>query len=283
MTTASHSALVRPARTTLVVRDLDRVARFYREVVGLHHVDAERDQVQLGAAGATLLELVRRPDADLQPQGFAGLFHTAFLLPSRADLGRWLRRAIDVGIAFDGAADHHVSEALYLTDPEGNGIEIYADRPRESWQWSGDQVQLTTEPLDVQGLIAAGGSAAPDAARVPDLTVIGHIHLRVGGIPQAEVFYRDVLGLEVTARRPGATFYATGGYHHHVATNSWLSRNAPKRSGTTTGLASFELEATDDSSFNALAERLLAAGGRQAGDAIKVADPWLNRIVVRKA
>ena len=280
---STSSAPLEIGRVALAVSDPGLVGGFYEKALGLQPISMAGEVSTYGAGGKVLLELRADRAARHWTKAEAGLFHTAFLLPSRADLGRWLRRAIDVGIAFDGAADHHVSEALYLTDPEGNGIEIYADRPRESWQWSGDQVQLTTEPLDVQGLIAAGGSAAPDAARVPDLTVIGHIHLRVGGIPQAEVFYRDVLGLEVTARRPGATFYATGGYHHHVATNSWLSRNAPKRSGTTTGLASFELEATDDSSFNALAERLLAAGGRQAGDAIKVADPWLNRIVVRKA
>lgn len=274
---------IRPGRPTLVVRDLDTVARYYRDTIGLHLIDAEKDTARLGAGGHTLLELIRRPGADLEPRGFAGLFHTAFLLPSRTDLGRWLRRAIDARVVLDGASDHEVSEALYLTDPEGNGIEIYSDRPRDSWVWSGDQVRMSTEPLDVRGLVAAGGPMVPDTARVPDSTVVGHIHLRVGGIAEAETFYRDVLGLDVTARRTGATFYASGGYHHHVATNSWQSRNAPKRSGTTTGLAAFTLDADTDSAFDALAERVLAAGGRQSGDVIEIADPWLNRIVVRKA
>jgi catechol 2,3-dioxygenase len=272
-----------PGLTTLHVRDLESVARYYEDTIGLHRIDAEKDSVRLGAGKAALLHLIKRPGIDLEPRGFAGLFHTAFLLPSRADLGRWLHRAINAQVTFDGASDHTVSEALYLTDPEGNGIEIYADRPRDSWSWSNAQVQMATDPLDVQALVAAGGPKAPDSARMPDGTIIGHIHLRVGGIPEAEQFYRDVLGLDVTARRSGATFYATGGYHHHIATNIWGSRNAPKRSGTITGLAAFELAAIDAKTFDAAAARALAAGGRRAGETIEVTDPWLNQIVLRKA
>lgn len=278
-----HLDPLHPGLPTLTVRDLANVARYYEDTIGLHRIDAAKDSVHLGAGGKTLLHLVKRPDADLEPRGFAGLFHTAFLLPSRADLGRWLHRAIDARVMFDGASDHKVSEALYLSDPEGNGIEIYADRPRDSWAWSGDQVQMATDPLDIQGLVEAGGSKALESARVPDGTIVGHIHLRVGGIPEAEKFYRDVLGLDVTARRTGATFYATGGYHHHLATNVWASRNSPKRSGTITGLASFELHAIDATTFDAAAERALAAGGRRVGETIEITDPWLNRIIVRKA
>lgn len=278
-----HLDPLHPGLPTLHVRDLDTVARYYEDTIGLHRIDAEKDSVRLGAGDRTLLHLIKRPGVDLEPSGFAGLFHTAFLLPSRADLGRWLRRAINAQVMFDGASDHKVSEALYLTDPEGNGIEIYADRPRDSWSWSNDQVQMATDPLDVQGLVAAGGPIAPETARMPDDAIVGHIHLRVGGIPEAEKFYRDVLGLDVTARRTGATFYATGGYHHHLATNTWQSRNSPKRSGTITGLASFELNAIDGKTFDAAAERALAAGGRRSGETIEVTDPWLNRIVLRKA
>jgi catechol 2,3-dioxygenase len=270
-----------PGTTTLIVRDLETIARYYEETIGLHRVDAARDTVRFGAGGKVLLVL-RQRDVDLEPAGFAGLFHTAFLMPARADLGRWLARAIKSRVHFDGACDHIVSEALYLRDPEDNGIEVYADRPRETWEWRNGEVTMATNALDVQGLVAAGGADVPDTARVPDGTTVGHIHLRVGGIAEAERFYRDVIGLDVTTRYPGATFYATGGYHHHIATNIWRSRNAPRRSGTTTGLASFELVAADEATFHASAERLLAIGARPKSDAIEAEDPWGNAVILRR-
>jgi catechol 2,3-dioxygenase len=267
---------------SLIVRDLEGVARYYEETIGLARLDAGRDEVRLGASRVALLELRRRADADLEPLGFAGLFHTAFLLPSRAELGRWLHRAIRARVAFDGASDHLVSEALYLSDPEGNGIEVYADRPRQEWHWSGEEVQMATRPLDVQSLVAAGGAAVPEAARVPDGTTVGHMHLRVGGLPEAERFYAGVLGLAVTSRYPGATFYSTGRYHHHLATNTWQSRDAPKRAGTITGLAAFELLAAEGAAFDAAAERLLAGGGRRSAEAIEASDPWGNVVILRR-
>jgi catechol 2,3-dioxygenase len=276
-------APIRPGMPTLIVRDLAGVARYYEETIGLHRIDAERDTVRLGAGDNVLLVLRQRADVDLQPAGFAGLFHTAFLMPTRADLGAWLQRAIKAGVAFDGASDHKVSEALYLSDPEGNGIEVYADRPRDAWRWQGDQVVMATDPLDVKGLVAAaGGSHGDGEARVADGMIVGHMHLRVGGIPEAERFYRDILGLEVTARRSGATFYATGRYHHHIATNTWQSGNAPKRSGSTTGLASFELLARDQATFDTAAERSLAVGAKRRGEVIEAADPWGNLVLLKR-
>ncbi len=275
------AALLRPGSVTLIVRDLGRLSRYYEDTIGLQPIDAEKGSVRLGADGKTLLHLLERPDADPEPHGFAGLFHTAFLLPSRADLGRWLRRAVASGVRFDGASDHKVSEALYLTDPEGNGIEVYADRPRDTWLWRNGKVAMTTDALDADSLIAAAGAEMGDA-RVPSGTIVGHVHLRVGGLPEAESFYRDALGLDVTCHYPGATFYATGGYHHHVATNVWRSRNAPKRSGTITGLAAFEMKAADAGAFEATAERLLARGARRNGDAIEASDPWGNVVVLRQ-
>ncbi len=278
----SADALLRPGAVTLIVRDLDGVARYYEEAIGLHRMATERDTVCLGDGRAVLL-ILRQRNVDPEPAGFAGLFHTAFLMPSRADLGRWLRRALRSGVRLDGASDHKVSEALYLTDPEGNGIEIYADRPRHAWLWKDGEVLMSTEPLDMEGLIAAGEGDTSDAARVPSGTTVGHIHLRVGGLAEAEAFYHDVLGLDITCHYPGATFYSTSGYHHHVATNIWRSRNAPKRSGSTTGLASFELIARDRDEFDASAERLIAGGGRRTGDAIEAADPWGNIVLLKQA
>ena len=277
----SPAALLAPGVVTLVVRDLETVARFYERTIGLQRMATERDAAYLGD-GHTVLIVLRQREVDLEPSGFAGLFHTAFLLPSRADLGQWLRRAVTSGVRLDGASDHKVSEALYLTDPEGNGIEIYADRPRAAWRWKYGKVLMSTDPLDVEDLIRAGGPHGLDVTRVPSGTVVGHVHLRVGGIPEAETFYRDVLGLDVTSHYPGATFYATGGYHHHVATNIWRSANAPKRSGSTTGLASFELIAQDRATFDASAERLLAIGARRHGNVIEASDPWGNVVLLKQ-
>ena len=278
----SFDAPLRPGAVTLIVRDLDRVGRYYEEVIGLHRMETEQESMQLGDGHAVLL-ILRQRDVDPEPAGSAGLFHTAFLLPTRADLGRWLHRALRSGVRLDGASDHKVGEALYLTDPEGNGIEVYADRPRDAWLWKGGEVLMSTDPLDMEGLIAAGEGETSDATRVPSGTTVGHIHLRVGGLPEAEAFYHDVLGLDITCHYPGATFYSTSGYHHHVATNIWRSRNAPKRSGSTTGLASFELIARDRDAFDASAERLIAGGGRRTGDAIEAADPWGNIVLLKQA
>jgi catechol 2,3-dioxygenase len=176
-----------------------------------------------------------------------------------------------------------VSEALYLSDPEGNGIEVYADRPRQEWRWSGEEVQMETRALDVAGLVAAGGEAVPEEARVPEGTRIGHLHLRVGSLPEAERFYAGALGLAITCRYPGALFYATGRYHHHLATNTWQSRNSPKRSGTTTGLASFELLVSDGAAFEAAAERLISLGGRRTAEAIEACDPWGSLVILKRA
>jgi catechol 2,3-dioxygenase len=272
---------LRPGLPTLIVRDIEKVARYYETVIGLVRIGSEKDAVQLGAGGNVLLSL-RKRGVDLEPTSFAGLFHTAFLLPTRPDLGRWLHRAIRSNVTFDGASDHKVSEALYLTDPEGNGIEVYADKPRDSWIWNDTRVAMATDPLDVQGLVAAGGEHVPETAQMPDTTTVGHIHLRVGGLPEAEAFYRDVVGLDVTTHYPGATFYASGGYHHHIATNIWRSRNAPKRSGSTTGLASFEMLASDQATFDTAAERLIANGAKRRGDLVEAADPWGNVVLLKR-
>lgn len=270
-----------PGMVTLVVRDLQAVARYYQEAIGLHPMGSERDTAYLGDGSTVLLALHRR-DVDLEPIGFAGLFHTAFLLPTQSDLYRWISHAVVSGVRLEGASDHKVSEAVYLTDPEGNGIEIYADRPPATWRWKYGKVAMSTDPLDIGEIIRAAGPSSPHALRVPRGTIVGHVHLRVGGIAEAEIFYRDVMGLEVTSRYPGGTFYATGGYHHHIATNIWRSRNAPKRSGITTGLSSFELVARDARTFDTVAERLLAVGARRHDNAIEAPDPWGNVVRLKQ-
>jgi catechol 2,3-dioxygenase len=275
----SAAAPLRPGAATLTVRDLRTVARFYEQVIGLDRIGDDSGAALLGTHGTPLLELRQRRTAEPDRPGFAGLFHTAFLMPSRADLGRWLAGAMAAGVRFDGASDHAVSEALYLSDPEGNGIEVYADRPRTAWQTQGGMVRMVTEPLDVRGLVGAGDGGPPDR---PQPAGIGHIHLRVGGLPEAESFYAGVLGLPVTCRYPGAVFHGAAGYHHHVAVNTWHSRGAPRRTGRETGLSAFDLRA-DAATFDATAARMEAAGGRAEGDTVVADDPFGNRIILRRA
>ena len=279
----SLNAPVHPGAPTLIVRDLARVAAYYEEGIGLARIDADSDTVRLGAGGVTLIELRKRQSAEQEPAGLAGLYHTAFLVPSRAELGAWLRRAAEAQLPFDGASDHLVSESLYLSDPEGNGIEVYADRQRAGWKWSDKTVEMRNSQLDIQGILADGAALTGAGSRLPDGTRVGHVHLRVGSIPDAERFYEQVLGFDITRRREGATFYSTGRYHHHLATNTWESRGSPRRPGTTTGLAALALIAKDGAAFDAAAERMLAAGGRRQGEAIAADDPWGNVVVLSKA
>ena len=275
-------APIRPGAPVLLVRDLAGLVRYYQDNIGLFVIDQDKDEAQLGAGGRVLLTLRARAGVDIEPQGFAGLYHTAFLLPDRPALGRWLLRAINAKVEFVGAADHLVSEALYLQDPEGNGIEVYADRPSDQWTWAGGMVKMASNAPDIRDIVMAGGGVASETAQMPDATTVGHIHLRVGGIPEAEAFYNGLLNFDVTTRLPGATFYSTGQYHHHIATNTWESAGAPKRSGSVTGLASFDLLAKDQAAYDGVAEKMMAMGGKMVGSAVSLADPWGNLAQLRR-
>jgi catechol 2,3-dioxygenase len=279
----SLNAPVYTGAPILIVRDLAGVARYYEEGIGLTRIDADSEIVRLGAGGVVLLVLRKRAGAEREPPGLAGLYHTAFLVPSRGELGVWLRRAVEAKVQFDGASDHLVSESLYLSDPEGNGIEVYADRPRDGWRWTGSIVEMRNSALDIRSILADGAKVTAPSARMPDGTRVGHVHMRVGAIAEAEQFYQQVLGFDVTRRREGATFYATGRYHHHLATNIWESRGSPRRPGTTTGLAVLSLIASDGGAFDATAERMLAAGGRRTGNTITADDPWGNPVELSRA
>lgn len=228
---------------SLAVRDLDRVARFYQDAIGLAVVDASPDRVRLGVDGQPFLSLLSRPSLRPVDRTAAGLFHTAFLLPHRADLGRWVRHAAATGVALTGAADHLVSEAVYLSDPEGNGIEMYADRPRDAWPWEGDQIVMANDRLDtaaLRSLDPAPWTGAPAGTR------LGHVHLQVGDTARAQPFYTDGLGLRVTRQWPGVLFLAAGDYHHHLAVNSWNSRGAGPRDPGCAGLAAVTLQTSRD-------------------------------------
>ena len=186
-----------------------------------------------------LLELRHDPAAPVANPRSAGLFHTAFLLPTRADLGQWLLHAADLRVPLQGASDHLVSEAIYLADPEGNGIEVYRDRPSETWALRDGVVQMDTLRLDLDDLAATANKSRWSG--LPEGSCIGHVHLQVGALEPAERFYAGLLGFDVTCRYPGATFFGSGGYHHHIGTNIWNSAGAPVRQPGAAGLASIEI------------------------------------------
>src|SRR5262249_53928331 len=235
------------------------VAGYYRALLGLSETARENGTVRLGTDGVTLIELIHRPDAKPDDPREAGLYHTAFLMPTRTDLGRWLRRIAATRGPGAGASDHGVSEAIYLDDPEANGVEVYADRPPETWNWRDGLVSMPTVGLDVADVMRAG-EHAPDYAAAPGGLRIGHIHLRVGDVDEAEKFYRGPVGLGLTRKRDGAAFMSSQRYHHHVAANVWHSDGAGRRDDERAGLAWFAIEVTDPAILKATGARLAAAG-----------------------
>jgi catechol 2,3-dioxygenase len=263
----------------LVVRNLDRVLAFYRNVIGLAVLEHTDKIARLGAGDVPLLELEQRPDAQRDDPRTAGLYHTAFLMPTRTDLARWVLHVAQKRAPITGMSDHLVSEAVYLDDPEGNGVEVYSDRPAETWQRSGDLIEITTDPLDVNDL-ARAANAQPEYDGAPPGLRIGHVHLRVGNVDTAEAFYRDALGLAVTRRRGGASFMSTGGYHHHIAANVWHSAGAGARDETHTGLSWLAFEAADRPTLDTTAARLGAAGVplTQTANGFAAQDPWGTRL-----
>jgi catechol 2,3-dioxygenase len=243
---------------TLTVSDLGRTTSFYEQVLGLETRAKGRSEVELGTADATLVRLVHDPRAQAM-RGTARLYHFAILFPSRADLARAVLRLLATRWPIDGASDHLVSEAIYLSDPERNGIELYRDRPRADWPFHDGQIQMATLPLDVTKLV---GEASGDGSQgAPAGTTLGHIHLHVNDLVAAEGFYRDVLGLDLMARYgDSASFLAAGGYHHHVAVNIWGTEGAPSAVEGALGLRWYRVSVPDPMALVALEQRLAGAG-----------------------
>ena len=262
----------------LKARDLSRLVDFYRDAIGLHVIDRDTKTARLGAGGVTLLELEAAPAATPDDPRTAGLYHTAFLQPTRQDLGRWLVHAAGNRVQLTGASDHLVSEAIYLDDPEGNGIEVYRDRLPSEWKWSGDRIQMATDRLDLDSLTADAGNAAWQGA--PEGLRVGHIHLRVGDLGPTQKFYCDVVGLDPTAGRGGALFMSSGRYHHHVGSNIWHSAGAGQRDEDRAGLSWFSIEAADDAERDAAIARLKAAKAPVTGGAngLETRDPFGTRV-----
>lgn len=228
----------RIGRVDLTVRDLDREARFYQDTLGLRVLARREREVELGA-DRTIVILHEDTEAPPRPRVAAGLYHMAILLPTRQALGAMLRKLAPLRV-LEGASDHLVSEALYLSDPEGNGIEIYADRPRAEWAREGGGLAMGTSAMDVDDVLS---EAPGPLAHAPAGTRMGHVHLQVGDVPAAEAWYRE-LGFDLTAKYgEQASFLSVGGYHHHVAVNAWNSRGAPPATHGMLGLRSYTIEA----------------------------------------
>lgn len=267
----------------LLVRDLDGVLAYYADGVGLDVLSHDGPQAVLGRGGEEIMRLVQRRDLPEFDRGQAGLFHTAILFGDAPSLARSVASLARFSPAsFTGSADHLVSRAFYFDDPEGNGVELYVDRPREEWvRLEGGGVQMTTDYLDPNGFLAQYLPDAPTPEQ--DGAGIGHVHLQVGDIEQAQQFYSGVLGFEVMARYGRqALFVAAGGYHHHIGLNTWNSAGAgPRAASLGLGQLSIELPTTDD--VDALASRLRQSGVEQRHDGavLRFDDPWRTLVEVR--
>ena len=286
MTTANEffdmtAAPLRIRTVRLKVRDLDTVSTFYQSVLGLSPIEIGEGRVTLGIGTAPLLHLVGDPALLPLDTRQAGLFHTAFLLPSRSDLARWLTHAMAARVPLQGASDHIVSEALYLADPEGNGIEVYADRPVARWHGSNGEIRMSTDPLDAQDLLQS--AAGTEWAGFPEAGSIGHVHLQVGDTEAADRFYRDVLGFEIAERYPGASFYGSGGYHHQLAGNVWNSRRAGLRPDGIAGLEAVEIIVRDAADLASIAARAERVGIERLEDTggMTLHDPWGTAITLK--
>lgn len=268
---------IRCGEAALRVRDLDAMIAFYRGAIGLDLLDRTAGSAAMGVDGVALLHLLSRPDAPFEQPSEAGLFHIAFLMPSRTDLARWLVHAAFTRIPLTGFADHSVSEAIYLNDPEGNGLEVYADRPKERWQWNGKVVTMGTQPLDIDAIVALTDTTRDSYTAAPGKLRIGHMHLRVGDIDAGRGFYEQALGLDSTRdRNPSSAFLSSGGYHHHLAMNIWNSAGAGERRDEATGLDWFSLHVEDAALMTAQRQRLADAGRSVAetGSGFETRDPW---------
>ena len=262
---------LRIGSVALAVSDLGRSADFYERVLGLPLIARDEHGARLGPDpqwASLVLSDIAAPTP--LPPGATGLYHVAWLHPDRAALAETVRRIAGARWPFEGASDHGVSEALYLSDPDGLGIEIYVDRPRELWDRppDGHGVKMVTLPLDLDSLLAEGSAEA--TAAMPTDTGIGHVHLKVSDVPRAVAFYRDVLGLDEQARLPSAGFLSAGGYHHHVGLNSWQSQGGRPAPDRAPGLRQVELELSDAEALRALERRLAEAGNEAGGDASPV-------------
>lgn len=269
---------VGPARLTIA--DTERALAFYVGVLGMQ-AEQQGATTLLSVGAGPLLILDERPDAPARPPRSTGLYHVALLMPSRRELARVLRRLAEERYPIAGASDHLVSEALYLDDPDGNGLEIYADRPRSAWPRAGDEVRMSTEPIDIDGLLAelddtpwTGLSAG---------SIVGHMHLNVADLGSAQSFYCGILGFDLMQRfGSSALFLSAGGYHHHLGMNTWAGVGAPPPPADALGLRYFGVRLPDQAALAQVVDRVRAAGIEleELPDGLLVRDPSRNGVLL---
>lgn len=265
---------------SLTVSDLRRSLSFYTHNIGLKLLRQENQSAFLGTAERPLLHLVEQPGAKHQAN-VTGLYHFALLLPSRVELAKSLKHMIQTETPLGGFSDHSVSEAIYLSDPDGNGIEIYRDRQRSEWPMRDSRLQMNTLPLDLQGLIGELNGRTPAWDGMPSGTTMGHIHLHIRDVAEAEAFYCDVLGFDRIMRYgPSAAFVSAGGYHHHIGLNTWAGHGAPPPPAGSVGLRHYQVLLPSQDALAAVQGRLEANGIRFAAEngIIALRDPSQNQI-----
>jgi catechol 2,3-dioxygenase len=287
MTTASTATLpatLRLGPVHLTVTDLDRSVEFYERSIGLRTNGRGDGEAALGAGGEDLLVLVEDPDARRAGR-HAGLYHFALLHPSRLELARAAKRLIATRTPISGASDHNISEAIYLPDPDGNGIELAADRPQETWGDLSDPTAIGGPmPLDMEDLLASVEDEEPEAEASPELKV-GHLHLHVGDIDRALGFWRDGVGFQVMTRFPSAAFIAAGGYHHHLGLNTWRGEGVPPQPDGVVGLRRWTIFLHDAEDVAAVRGRVEATGAEveERPDGFLARDPWGNAVAIAAA
>ncbi|GAB4574480.1 MAG: VOC family protein [Anaerolineae bacterium] len=265
----------------LNVQNLDRQVRFYETIIGLHLHRKTASSAEL-SAGCKPLLVLHQTAAARPAHRTTGLYHFALLVPDRRTLARVLRHLSDSNTPLHGFADHFVSEAIYLPDAEGNGIEIYRDRPRETWTYRDGRLHIGTAPLDVRDLLTEAGNGATAWHGLPDGTTMGHVHLHVADISATEAFYADLLGMDVMARMSSATFLAWEGYHHHLGGNTWNGEGIPAPPPDAPGLRWYTIHVPDPAAFDGLRARLEAAGAplQAQDDGFLARDPAGNGILL---
>lgn len=248
----------------LKVLDLEGMKKFYVETLGFQVISEEGNEVRLGTDGNSLIRLTATEGLVPKRGRYAGLYHFAILLPNRKELGKILLHLHHQGIRV-GSSDHLVSEALYLSDPEGNGIEIYRDRDPEEWSWSNGEVAMTVDPIDAEGILREAGLANETWSGMPSGTLMGHVHLHVSNLPKAQNFYTEGLGLEVVTAMGGqALFLSDQKYHHHIGLNIWNGVGIPALPENEAGLNYYTLVFADEAKRSQIAERLRSLGAEVA-------------------
>lgn len=267
-------------RVALTVNDLSHSLDYYQNHIGLHLLEEGGGKAILGAGERPLLILHEQPGA--RPvRGRSGLYHFAILVPSRRDLGRTLHHLVTTNTPIGGYSDHAVSEAIYLTDPDGHGIEIYRDRPRSEWQFPGGNLRMTVDPFDFEGVLGEVGPNPSPWEGMPDGTIIGHIHLHVAHIPPTEQYYVNAIGFDVMARYgSAASFLAANGYHHHLGANTWAGVGAPPPPEDGARLLWYEIVLPSAEALEDTGRRLQEQGYRMENEdgQIITQDPSANQI-----